>query len=208
MTPEQQQRQRILSLGALFQAGLLADKLATAGERDSNAIRPLLESILVLDSDKIADIYPDRRALSPGLRLLRDALTGKQRKDNFRQVGHALSLIQLARAADRNREVLDSLRHRLEALVAQREHFPDLASREFCHRSAGDYSNTLSTLKYRIRVNGSPEQLQNEDNAATIRALFLAGVRAAFLWRQNGGRRWQLLLSRRKMVGQIDQLLL
>ena len=202
------QQQRILSLGALFQAGLLADHLATTGTRDADAMRPLLQSILILDADNIDDIYPDRHALSPGLRLLRDALTGKQRHDNFRQVGHALALIQLAKVTRRNAGVLSSLRNRLEALVAQRDHFADVTSREFCHRAAGIYTHTLSTLKFRIRVQGTPSMLQNEDNAATIRALFLAGVRAAFLWHEQGGRRWQLLIGRRRLIEQIDELLL
>jgi len=199
--------QRTLALAALFQAGLLADEIATTGNRDSAAMQPLMQSILLLDRADIPSIYPQPRALEPGLRLVRDALTGRHRKENFRQVGHALSLIQLSRVAGRSPEVLAGLRNRLEALVAQRDHFPDVTAREFCHRAAGVYSNTLSTLRYRIRVQGSPAQLQNEDNAATIRALFLAGTRAAFLWHSAGGRRWQLLLNRRRILEQVDSLL-
>lgn len=205
---EAQQRQKVLSLGALFQAALLADQIAASGSRDADAMRPLMNSILILDTNCVDEVYPDISALRPGLRLLRDALTGNQRRDNIRQVGHALSLIQLARVVGRNRAVLGNLRHRLEALVAQREHFPDTTSREFCHRAAGVYTNTLSTLKYRIRVQGTPAFLQNEDNAAAIRALFLSGIRAAFLWQQSGGRRWQLLFGRRRLVRELDELLL
>lgn len=200
-------QQRVLSLAALFQAGLLADEIASTGTRNSNAMRPLMNSILRLDQQLASEIYAPAGALEPGLRLLRDALTGKQRKDNHRQINHALALIQLGRVASRDRTVLAGLRHRLESLVAQQDHFPDVTSREFCHRAAGVYSNTLSTLKYRIRVQGSPEILQIEDNAAAIRALFLAGVRAAFLWHSFGGRRWQLLVSRNRILAEVDNLL-
>ena len=41
--------------------------------------------------------------------------------------------------------------------------------------------------------------LSNEDNAAAIRALLLAGVRSALFWRQLGGRRWQLLFFRNRL---------
>ncbi len=201
------QFERILPLAALFQAGLLADEIATSGNRDASAMRPLMQSILLLDATSAGDVYPNASALEPGLRLVRDALTGRHRKENYRQVGHALSLIQLARVASRDEAVLAGLRHRLEALVAQQDHFPDITAREFCHRAAGVYTNTLSTLRYRIRVQGAPAQLQNEDNAATIRALFLAGIRAGFLWHSNGGRRWQLLLQRRRILEQVDDLL-
>lgn len=204
---ESMDRARVLALGALFQAALAADQIAARGTRNNEAIAPLMHSILVLDTDRADDIYRDPQALRPGLRLLRDALTGNQRHENARQVGYALSLVQLARTAARQPDLLGNLRQRLEVLVDQRDHFPDLTAREFLHRAAGVYTSTLSTLKYRIRVQGTPAALQNEDNAAAIRALFLAGVRAAFLWHQKGGRRWQLLFSRRRLVTELDALL-
>ena len=36
--------------------------------------------------------------------------------------------------------------------------------------------------------------------ADLIRALLLAGIRSAFLWRQLGGRRWKLLFRRRRLL--------
>lgn len=198
---------RTLALGAIFQAGLLADQLAATGTRDTSAMKPLLEGILSLNSAVVDEVYPRFDDIAPGLRLLRDALTGKQRRDNFRQVGHSLSLIQLGRVASRKKAMQANLRDRLEALVAQKDHFPDVTATEFCHRAAGIYSQTLSTLTYRIQVQGDPDVLRNADNAAVIRALFLAGVRAAFLWHQNGGRRWQLVIQRRQILKDIDQLL-
>jgi len=49
-------------------------------------------------------------------------------------------------------------------------------------------------------VRRSGERLPNDDNAAKIRALLLAGIRAAVLWQQLGGSRWKLFWSRRKYV--------
>ncbi len=48
-------------------------------------------------------------------------------------------------------------------------------------------------------IAGEPLHLQNPDNAARIRVALLAGIRAAVLWRQAGGRKWQLLLRRRAL---------
>jgi high frequency lysogenization protein len=45
------------------------------------------------------------------------------------------------------------------------------------------------------------------DNAAKIRALLLAGIRAALLWRQAGGDRWKLIFSRSAMQKEAQQLL-
>jgi len=49
--------------------------------------------------------------------------------------------------------------------------------------------------------------LQQSTNAARIRALLLAGIRSARLWRQLGGHRWQLLFSRRKLLAELYPLL-
>jgi high frequency lysogenization protein len=69
------------------------------------------------------------------------------------------------------------------------------------------YSQTLSTLSPRILVNGEHGHLSNPLIAAKVRAALLAGIRAAFLWRQLGGRRWQLLLQRRRIIGAARVLL-
>ena len=55
-------------------------------------------------------------------------------------------------------------------------------------------------------MQGEPARLQDEDNAARIRALFLAGVRAAFLWHQLGGRRWRLLFQRKQQLEILESI--
>jgi len=71
---------------------------------------------------------------------------------------------------------------------------------------AGLYQETLSTFKFRIQVGGDPRLLQNTENAAKIRALLLAGIRAAMLWRQVGGRRWHLLFFRSRLRPSLKKL--
>jgi high frequency lysogenization protein len=44
-------------------------------------------------------------------------------------------------------------------------------------------------------------------NASKIRALLLAGIRAARLWRQLGGHRWQLVFSRRKLLNELYDMM-
>ena len=58
----------------------------------------------------------------------------------------------------------------------------------------------------RIIVQGDQGYLSNPDNAARIRALLLAGIRAAVLWRQAGGTRWNLILGRNKLVAAARRL--
>ena len=49
--------------------------------------------------------------------------------------------------------------------------------------------------------------LQQPNNASKIRALLLAGIRSARLWRQLGGHRWQLVISRRKLLKELYPLM-
>ena len=79
------------------------------------------------------------------------------------------------------------------------EHFSSNVS-ALCQSVSGIYQDTLSKQKFRIRVSGSATHLENSQNAEIIRATLLSGVRSAFLWHQLGGRRWQLLFKRRKVL--------
>ncbi|MCW9047867.1 MAG: DUF489 family protein, partial [Gammaproteobacteria bacterium] len=49
--------------------------------------------------------------------------------------------------------------------------------------------------------------LSQTNNANKVRALLFAAVRSAVLWRQCGGSRWQLLLSRKKYIESAARLL-
>jgi high frequency lysogenization protein len=68
------------------------------------------------------------------------------------------------------------------------------------------YRDTISTLNYRIQVQGRSDYLKDERVAKQIRALLLAGIRAAVLWHQVGGRRWRLLFYRSRIQQTADGL--
>ena len=49
-------------------------------------------------------------------------------------------------------------------------------------------------------VQGNPHYLGQAGVVAEIRALLLAAVRSAVLWRQTGGQYWDFLFSRKTML--------
>ena len=203
MTPDEQQ---MLALAAVMQAAVLADRLARGYHADPRAIGALTESVLSLDRTGVEAVFPDPAALDTGITALERVFRQGQDQDNTRAVGYTLGLLQLAQRLRRDTALTSILRNRLEALRAQRAHFDDPADADFCHRLAGIYQDTLGTLRFRIRVQGQPEYLDNEDTAARIRALFLAGIRGAFLWHQAGGRRRHLLLRRARLLQALEGL--
>lgn len=200
-------REQVMSLAAVFQSALLADQLATTGQCNRRNMAPLFNAVLALDAPDYQTIYPSPAELRPGLTLLRSALSGQQQGADLRAIGHALALVQLANALRRDSSLMSVLRARLDDLSSQREQFDDIADVAVCRQLGNIYLDTLSTLKFRIRVHGEPQHLQNEDNASTIRALFLAGVRGAFLWQQAGGRRWHLVMRRQRLLKACQGLL-
>ena len=69
------------------------------------------------------------------------------------------------------------------------------------------YQDTISKYNFRIQITGSAQELQNPNNAARIRSLLLASIRASYLWRQAGGSRWKLIFQRNRLFAQTKQLL-
>lgn len=69
------------------------------------------------------------------------------------------------------------------------------------------YSETLSHLRPRVLVQGNPHYLGQATVVAEVRAVLLAAVRSAVLWRQLGGSMWDLLLRRRDLAAAVDALL-
>ena len=64
----------------------------------------------------------------------------------------------------------------------------------------GLYADTISHLRPRVLVKGNPHYLGQATVVAEIRAVLLAGVRSAVLWRQLGGSLWDFLLHRNAML--------
>ena len=56
-------------------------------------------------------------------------------------------------------------------------------------------------------VQGNPHYLAQPGVVAEIRAILLAAVRSAVLWRQLGGSYWDFLLARKAMLQAVEEWL-
>jgi len=119
---------------------------------------------------------------------------------------YALELLVLERKLSRHPEFLKSIRAGIQTTAAKLNHFP-LTHDNIIASLAEIYSSTISTLAPRIMVKGEPTHLTNPGNANRIRALLLAGIRAAILWRQSGGGRLTLLFRRKALQLEAQRLL-
>ncbi|MCQ4270192.1 MULTISPECIES: high frequency lysogenization protein HflD [Pseudomonas] len=204
MTPIQEQ---LVALGAVFSAAALADRIARTGQVNEGALGCLLGSLLVRDPQNTLDVYGgDDLNLRDGYRALASALERDPNSLQREPLRYALALLGLERKLAKRDDMLETIGTRLDQIQLQVQHF-GLVHDNVIAACGGLYQDTLSTFRQRIQVHGDMRFLQQSSNASKIRALLLAGIRSARLWRQLGGHRWQLVFSRRKLLAELYPLL-
>jgi len=191
--------QQVIALAGVCQAARMVDQVSKTGNYPIEFLEPSINSLFVFSPDTAVDLYGSVAGVKLGLHNLSTLLADKNAKENQELVRYVFSLLYLERKFAANPEMMSVVRARLEHTRFQAEHFTDNVA-QLCRSISGIYQDTLSLQRFRIRVTGSAALLQEPINADIIRALLLAGIRAAFLWRQLGGRRWSLLLRRRKLL--------
>jgi len=211
--------EQTIALAGVFQAASLVDQIARRGLIPQHEFEASINSIFITSPQATEDVFGGVEELpfnlQLGLKQLRD-LTSKQKSDNKDVTRYALSMLHLESRLRKHPQMLDSIASKLETVRQQSrfhlrdtdEETPDTGieprTTGFAHPSvvanvANLYQETISTFSFRIQVTGEPRHLQNKDNANKVRALLLAGIRAAILWRQVGGRRWHLLFFRSRV---------
>jgi len=188
---------RVLALAGVFQALSLVRELAREGDCDGEALEASLASVFKLESDSAADVFGGNRGVRRGLRVLVEQIEGN---DRDLQLFHMLiNVMKLERSLARHPVINQCLGEGLAGMQRQLQHFP-VTHPTILARLADLYCANLSGLKPRITVVGNPLYLQQPAKAQRVRALLLAAVRAAVLWRQLGGRRRHLLLWPKREV--------
>lgn len=187
--------ERVLALAGLFQACVLAQELANEGRCDETAMEAGVASVFRIDAPSVVGVFGNISNLRLGLRHLIAQLDGNERDMAITRM--AVTVMRLERSLAARPELLATLQQGIVAAQRQVEHFGQ-DSAQVSGRLAELYASTLSTLKPRVMVSGTPLQLQQPAVVQKVRANLLAAVRSAVLWRQVGGRQWQLLLYRRR----------
>lgn len=193
---------RTLALAGLFQAARLTQQLAREGRAAPAALTASIESLFMIDATTTEEVFGGASGLALGLKFLRDKLTGNTEPGDMEVARYVVSLLHLERQLEKRPDVQDAVQRGLAAAEAKARSSTETAgdepvAPEAIERIAELYTQTLSTLGPRILVNGEQGYLANTLIAAKVRCALFAGVRAGFLWRQLGGRRWQLLFQRR-----------
>ena len=190
---------RTLAFAGILQALHLVQQTAAGKPYDLDAFQSSLNSILLIDAPSVIDVYGGVSGVSAGLRLLQTQLISSNKKPDMELSRYLVVLLHLERKLSKRSDLLDALGEGIKHAQEQNEHFAVNHPNQLSS-FADIYANTVSTLKPRIMVNGDPGCLTDTGVANQIRALLLAAMRSAVLWRQCGGTRLGLLLARRKLA--------
>ena len=192
-------KDRALAFAGILQALQLVQSAAYGKPYDLEAFQATLTSILQIDAATVEDVYGGAAGVKSGLRLLKTQLMSNKQKPDGELSRYLVVLLHLERKLSKRADLLDKLTEGIERAQKQLEHF-DISHTNVVASLADTYAQTISTLQPRIMVKGDPSRLSEAGVANQIRALLLAAMRSAVLWRQCGGTRLGLLLGRRKLA--------
>ena len=191
--------EQILALSGVFQAASLVYQIAHRGTCPDTAMEATVRSLFITNPDNTLDVYGDLYGLREGLSIMGGVLDKQTSPKDVEILRYTLNLIHLESRLKKRPDMLDIIASRLQQAQRGVDHFGILHTNVIAN-IASIYVDTISTFRLRIQVTGEPMYLRVEENAARIRALLMAGIRSAVLWRQLGGRRWQLVLRRKQVI--------
>ena len=199
-------KDKALALAGIFQACRLVQQVARKNMADNVALEASLASVFKLDADTTEAVYGGVEGVRMGLKILQEQLEKSSKPRDIELTRYVIGVMHLERQLASQPEMLERIREGIEGAQQKREAFaithPDVIA-----QLAKVYSDTVSTLAPRIIVQGEEGYLSNLETANKVRALLLAAMRSAVLWRQVGGRRWQLLFVRGALVREVAAML-
>lgn len=218
-----QHDEQTIALAGMFQAASLVDQVARRGMIPQNSYETSIASLFVsaprLTEDVFGGVSEVPYGLGLGLRHLQDMVDKNESAQNRQIIQYVLGMMVLEKQLDKHPDVMAKIGEGLDAIAERARHFSEQSDASaalepvaYTHRNviaALDhlYQETISHFSFRIQVGGDPRHLQNSENAARIRALLLAGIRATRLWRQVGGKRWHMLFFRSRLKPSLRRIL-
>lgn len=193
---------RAIALIGIYQASQLVFDLATTGKINEQAYKSSINTLFADNPSSTLDVFGNDPAnIQTGVKTLLSQMGASDAEEirNLEVTRYALNLILLERSLVKEDGALGKVAKILETAKSQRAHFDDWHENVMAS-VARAYTENVSQLSPRIMVKGQHGHLQKPQNANKIRALLLAGIRSAMLWRQVGGTRWGLLWNRKKYL--------
>lgn len=192
---------RVLALAGLTQALKQVRRIADTGQADAAVLAASLDSVFRIDAASPEAVYGGAREVRPGLLLLRDYLSSQGNDPQLPKL--ALAVTQLERRFSADDAVGEAVHAGILAIKPKADELGS-SHPEVLSALGGLYADTVSQLRPKVMVQGNPHYLGQAGIVAEIRAILLAALRSAVLWRQMGGSAWDIFLRRRAMQRSIE----
>lgn len=199
-------REITLALAGVFQSAALVEQLSKSGYIPQKPFAASVESLFQMNPDSTEAVYGGIENMELGLTVLADILHHHKNNDYRDSLRYVMGVLHLQKKLSANKTMITTVGERLDKAKHQVDHFGSVHDNVIANL-ADIYSQTLSTFRFRIQVSGDYNYLQQTRIANQIRALLFAGIRSSMLWRQLGGKRWQVIFSRKKLSNEADLLL-
>lgn len=187
-----------MAFAGVFQAATLTHQLAATDDYDGHALHHLGLSVLRRDADSAEAVFGSVHALRLGLDCVTRIFSGRADASTREVFQYAAGMHQLSVKLGSDRRAQAAIGAGLEELRGRHiEHAAHFDHDDALHEDLSAlYARTLSRMRPRIIVRGSEGRLTDPLVVSRVRTALLAGIRAAYLWRQLGGRRWQVVIWR------------
>jgi high frequency lysogenization protein len=193
------QRAQTIALTAVCQSAILIQDVARGKILDADILKNVLGGIMTTSPNSVLDVYPSLTDLSEGSKVMIIQLAGKAGKKDVLITRYIAQILSISKTLLKKPKALAKLKQELDNIERRLEHF-ELDDMSIIENFADAYSKVISPLKQKIQVVGNPDILRQPNAQHKVRAILLAGVRAAVLWRQMGGKRRQFLFNRKKLL--------
>jgi high frequency lysogenization protein len=188
-----------IALAGLCQAAALVKKIARNNELDSHTLTTSLNSISMTAPENTEQVFGDTSQLVLGYKTLLKQLGNQSNDKDLEVTRYIANLLSIERKLSSSNKTMSALGERISNIQRQQLHL-DLTDSQILSNLASIYTDVVSPIARKIQVAGDPALLKRPDNQHRVRAILLAGVRAAVLWRQLGGKRRHLLFSRQQIL--------
>ncbi|WP_218948314.1 high frequency lysogenization protein HflD [Acinetobacter sp. YH12140] len=218
---------RALALAAVFQATQLTHMTAltgtqSIGESGNFYFEHLIKASLNIrpksnQSSQTLDFFSGLADISLGLKTLESSITQpfntspKSRLPKLANtklpMTYAMALLQLEKKVYSNPKFVEIIEQSQQKILRQLSFFDN----NYLHPSiianlAQTYIETAGQINPRIMVRGNAEAFKDTSHTNRIRATLFTGLQMAHLWRQLGGSSWGMILSKRKLLQDIQDL--
>lgn len=195
----QREKQRALALAALAQTSYLITSITQTGKCDPVYFKHCIDALL-------DDNYTQHSHFSLGNTQAKRLLQGQDIKHSKQIVSYAAGMLALEKKLAKQNSTLQSIGNGMQRIHKQVQFFNDPCHESIIAAIAHLYGETVSTIEPRIIIRGKPEYLKQGRNTEKIRCLLFSGIRAAWIWRINGGHPFRFFVGRKKLIRTLQTL--